>query len=131
MAMGTTTPSLGYTARSGNLLFAPGNLVRQILIPVTGDTIGELDETLLVNLTNAVNTTFTDAQGLDTISDDDAVPAVMVAASVTEGNSGTQPFLFDYAARWQTVTGLESCQREPFANAPGSLWRTQKAEFPR
>jgi hypothetical protein len=48
-----------------------------------------------VNLTNEVNATIGDTQGIGTISNDDAAPTVSVGdASISEGNSGTTVLSF-------------------------------------
>ena len=57
---------------------------------VNGDVLDELDETFAVNLSNPVNATIADAQGVGTISDDDGPPSVSVNdATVTEGNGNS------------------------------------------
>src|SRR5437667_362149 len=45
-------------------------------VPVLGDVLNELDETILVNLTAATNATISDSQGVVTILDDDAAPVL-------------------------------------------------------
>src|SRR3989454_11618414 len=67
-------------------LFPYTTLFRSVL----GDVLDELDETILVNLTAATNATISDGQGVVTIVDDDAAPALSITdVSVVEGNSGT------------------------------------------
>ena len=62
-----------YTANSSILTFpANTNTPRTFSVSVTGDTIVELDEEFVVNLTNAVNATIADNQGTGTIVNDDA-----------------------------------------------------------
>ena len=62
---------------------------------VIGDTLYEPNETLYLNLSTATYATIGRSQALGTIVNDDPLPTVSVAdASVTEGNSGTTPFVF-------------------------------------
>ncbi len=70
-ANGTATGGTDYTAVSGTLTFLPSELSKTIIIVVTGDVTIEPNETLFVNLTNAVNATLTDASGTGTIVNDD------------------------------------------------------------
>ena len=57
---------------------------------MNGDLLDEDNETYFVNLSNAVDATLTDDQGLGTINDDDPLPALSVGnATVTEGDAGT------------------------------------------
>jgi CSLREA domain-containing protein len=74
-ANGTALAGTDYTATTGTLLFNPGQLTATINVPVTADTTGEPNETFFVNLTNPTQATITDAQGVGTITNDDA-PAV-------------------------------------------------------
>ena len=89
-ADGTTNPALAgsdYTAIinvSGSI--AQGNPSTTVSVTVNGDTVFEPNETFLVNLTNVNGATVTDAQGLGTITNDDAQPTLAIAdASITEG----------------------------------------------
>ena len=66
-------------------------------VNVIGDTLAESNDTFFVNLTNAVNATISDAQGLGTILNDDAAPTPSISIadySAEEGNSGTKLFTF-------------------------------------
>jgi predicted extracellular nuclease len=58
-------------ALSGTLTFAPGVSLVELRIPVQGDVIGELNETLHVTLVNAVNATIVDGLATGTITNDD------------------------------------------------------------
>src|SRR6185503_18053480 len=69
---GTATTSGDYQTVSGTLTFAPGQLTREILVPVNGDTTAEGNETFFVTLSNPTNTIIADNQGQGTIIDDDA-----------------------------------------------------------
>jgi len=94
-ANGTATAGTDYTAKSGTLTFAPGETSRTVSVTVEGDTVTEPDETVLLNLSNAINSSISDAQGSGTITNDDAVPAISVDnVSVAEGNAGTSTMTF-------------------------------------
>src|SRR5437667_377497 len=77
-------------------------------VPVLGDVLNELDETILVNLTAATNATISDGQGVVTILDDDEIGrASCREGSVVEGDSGTTNAMLTVslsAATAQTVT---------------------------
>ncbi len=94
-ANGTATQPVDYGAPGGTLLFAPGETSKTITVPVNGDTTFEANETFFVNLSNAVDATIGDDQGLGTIVNDDAAPTLSVDdVSKAEGNSGTTAFTF-------------------------------------
>ena len=94
-ADGTATAGSDYTAQNGTLTFTPGQTSRNITIAVTGDTVTEANETILVNLTNVTNATLADAQGVVTITDDEVMPALSINdVSVKENNTGTTNAVF-------------------------------------
>jgi hypothetical protein len=68
-----TTPS-DYASQNGTLVFSPGDMSRSVSVPLTDDQSSEPDETFTLALSNAVNATLTDAEGVGTIVDDDAPP---------------------------------------------------------
>lgn len=85
---GTATSGVDFAATSGTLIIRPGSNSGTISVPVNGDTVREGDETFTLNLTNPVNATLADNQGVCTILDDD-VPQISVDdIQVQEGNSG-------------------------------------------
>jgi uncharacterized repeat protein (TIGR01451 family)/MYXO-CTERM domain-containing protein len=85
-----TAGAADYTPGSGVITFAAGVTTRTITVNVTGDLLDEVNETFFVNLTNGVNVTITDGQGLGTINDDDPLPSLAIAdAVIAEGNAGT------------------------------------------
>jgi Calx-beta domain len=88
---GTATASADYTASSGTLTFAVGEVTKSVIVPVKGDALDEIDETFTVNLSSApTNAAVADGSGLGTITDDDGVPSISVAdVTVTEGQSGS------------------------------------------
>jgi len=70
-ADGTATAGLDYVPATGTVSFAPGSTAQPVSVDVLGDTVFEGDETFVVNLTNPVNGTIGDGQGVGTIVDDD------------------------------------------------------------
>ena len=62
-ANGTAAAGSDYTAASGTLTFAPGETSKTITVPVLADSMAEVTETFLVNLTNATGASIADAQG--------------------------------------------------------------------
>lgn len=80
-----------YVATAGTLTFPPGETVAMVEVVVQGDMLNEADETLLVDLSNAVNGTITDAQGVGTITNDDPEPSLSIGdVMVAEGAAGTR-----------------------------------------
>jgi hypothetical protein len=99
-ADGSASAPADYTAASGQLTIAAGQTTGQIAVAVQGDTLDEPDETFLVNLTNAVNATISDAQATGTILDDDApvvVPGCEVSGKgvIKAANGDWATFRFD------------------------------------
>ena len=67
-----------------------GETTKTVTVTVNGDTLDEANESYIVNLSNPSNAAVTDGQGLGTITDDDAMPALVIDdVSVTEGDTGT------------------------------------------
>jgi hypothetical protein len=96
----TADAGADYTAvATSKLTFTPGQTSRTVTVNVIGDNTYETDETFFVNLTNPVNATVADAQGLGTIVDDEALPVLSISAgSQAEGNAGTTPLNFTVTA---------------------------------
>ncbi len=67
-----TTAGGDYAAASGTLNFAAGETSKSITVNVAGDTLFEGNETFFVNLTSPSGATVADAQGLGTITNDEA-----------------------------------------------------------
>jgi hypothetical protein len=94
---GSATAPGDYQANSGSISFAGGKR-QKILVSVFGDTTAEGNETFSVYLSNAINATISDAQGVGTIVDDDQLPTLSVRdAIVGEGDSGDTTASFEFA----------------------------------
>jgi uncharacterized protein YkwD/plastocyanin len=75
---------------SGTLTFSPGQTAKTITVDVVDDLLDESSESFSVNLAGAVDATIADAQGLGTLTDNDAEPTVSIGdATVTEGGTAT------------------------------------------
>ena len=102
---GTATSGTDYTAvTAGTLAFAAGVTSRTITVAVTGDTMFEADETVVVTLSGVsvvgllpegqVPPTITIASGTGTITDDDTPNFSVDSPSVAEGDSGSTDLTF-------------------------------------
>jgi hypothetical protein len=60
-----------YSSANGTATIAAGEVCVSVEIPIQEDELDEADETFHVNLSNAINSTITDAQGIVTIEDND------------------------------------------------------------
>ncbi|MGL4400502.1 MAG: Calx-beta domain-containing protein [Luteolibacter sp.] len=122
-----------YTAQSLTSQTIPaGSTTYSFNVLVIGDTLNETDETFFVNVTNVTGATVTDAQGLGTLTNDDAVPSFSIAdVSQAEGNSGTTTQTFTVtlsAASGQTTTvnyatadGTATIAGTDYASTSGTL----------
>ena len=81
---GTATAGSDYTATTGTLTFTPGVTSQTITVAITNDSLTEATETFFVNLIGASNATISDTQGVGSIVDNDAPPAIDL-----DGNNST------------------------------------------
>ena len=120
----TATAGSDYVATSGVLTFNPGETSKQITVTVNGDTIAEPDETFLVNLTNPINATIVDSQGVGTIINDDiGAPTSVVAAVLPASRSvqvGTPATAFATIINAGQAVAV-SCSIALVSNVPASL----------
>jgi large repetitive protein len=94
-ASGTATATADYTTTSGSLTFASGQTSKAVSVPIVQDALSEDTETFTVSLSNASGAPVTAAQGIGSITDDDADPTVSVSnVSVAEGAAGTTSATF-------------------------------------
>ncbi len=70
-ADGTANEGSDFQPSFGTLVFEPGETSKVIIVLVINDTVPEPDETFTVNLSNAVNATISNGQGIGTIINDD------------------------------------------------------------
>jgi large repetitive protein len=117
----TATTGLDYTAAPPTVLtFAPGEISKQIAIPISADALNEVNETFNVNLSNPVIATLNNTKGVGTINDDDPIPTISIDnPSIFEGGTGTTsilPFTVSLSApsgkvvtvKYQTANGTAS-----------------------
>ena len=76
-ANGSALSGSDYTAAAGTATFTTGVTTQPVSITINGDTLEEPNETFFVNLTNPVNATIGDSQGLGTITNDDSLLATL------------------------------------------------------
>ena len=97
-APGTATSPSDFAAiGTTTLTFLPADTSKQFTVQVNGDKVFEATdpETFFVNLSNASNATIADNQGIGTITNDDAQPAISITDKTQlEGNSGSANFDF-------------------------------------
>ncbi len=120
-ANGTASTALGdYAAASGTLDFVAGDDSETITIDLTGDTFFEADETLIVNLSNAVGGNIADGQGQVTILNDDGLPELAIGnAAVVEGTgAGTTAAVFTVSLSGAPAPG--DAVSVDYASAAGS-----------
>ena len=107
-ANSTAQSGTDYVAGSGTLTFAPGQTSQTLAVAVNGDAAAEPNETFFVDLSGPTNATLADAQGIGTITNDDAGTTLAIGnASVAEGNTigGQLSFTVTLSpASGQTVT---------------------------
>ena len=96
---GTATAGADYTATSGTLNFASGELSKVISIPTLNDNVFENgNETFIITLSNSVGASLTmPSTTTVAILDDDPKPSLSLSSNqrVVEGNSGTKTLTFD------------------------------------
>ncbi|HEY0073711.1 MAG TPA: rhamnogalacturonan lyase B N-terminal domain-containing protein [Abditibacteriaceae bacterium] len=116
-----------YVGASGTLSFAPHETTKTVTVTLKGDSLNEASETFKVNLSEAVNATIDDAQGIGSITDDDRAPSLLINdVAVQEGNSGTSSATFTITlstVSGQTVT-VNAITANGIARSPGDYIAT-------
>lgn len=125
-----TSPA-DYNAASGTLTFPPGTTVQTFTVQINGDTTDETTETYTATLTNAVNATLADADGLGTIIDDDNPELSINDISVLEGLSGNTAAVFTVTlsaagvetatVNYATANGTATIANSDYTFASGTL----------
>src|SRR6185312_8976907 len=77
----TASSASDYQSASGTLTFNPGETTKPVTVTVNGDTQVEANETFFVNLSNAVNATLSDGQGVGTITNDDLATTIQLSSA--------------------------------------------------
>jgi hypothetical protein len=132
-ADGTATAGQDYTAASGTLTFASGEMSKQISIPILEDIFAEPSETVNIALSNPSSGAglISPSSAVLTINDNDATPTLSISdVSQAEGNHNTTDFNFVVTmsgASSQTVTvnyqtaGGTATSGVDYANTNGTL----------
>lgn len=79
---------------SRTITFNPGDLTKEITVPVNGDREGEPDEYFLVNLNSSDYGLIVAPQAVGIIDDDEPIVSISGGATVVEGNTGTKSLIF-------------------------------------
>ena len=129
---GTASAGSDYEAAVGTIVFAPGEIEREIRVVVTGEQTVEPDETMGVVLSDSEGAAIRDGQAVGTIFDDDTPPSVEIYdATIVEGDSGTTVAEFrvelsrdlkpgeTVTVNYSTATG--TADANDFAAASGAL----------
>ena len=92
-ADGSGTAGADYTAKTGTLSFAPGELSKTIQVSITDDALTEGSENFSVVLSNSSFAAITGNTGVVTITDNDGAPLQSVSAVLAQdaANSGAEP----------------------------------------
>ena len=102
----TATAGSDYTATSGGVTFAPGEVERPVVVLVNGDTVDEAQETFFLDISNVQNATVSSSRGTGFINDDDGPTISINNISVTEGNSGTKAATFTLTLSGPSVEAI-------------------------
>ncbi len=92
-ANGSGTAGADYTATSGTLTFAPGELSKTIEVPILGDTTVEGDETFTVQLSEPTHAAIQTGSATGTILTDDAKLSIS-SQELLEGDEGEKMMTF-------------------------------------
>jgi hypothetical protein len=86
----TATEGQDFTGGSGTLIFAPGETAKDLNVSITGDVLDELDESIIVQLSNPLNARLSDSIGKLVITDNEQQPTISINdVSVAEGTTGS------------------------------------------
>jgi Ca2+-binding RTX toxin-like protein len=72
-----------YNTQNGTIIFNPGEIRKNITIPIIDDSLEETQETFLIRLTNPVNSAISQTQAQITITDND----IIVTGDIIQGTS--------------------------------------------
>ena len=103
---GSATAGSDYVATSGALTFAVGEVEKQVVVLVNGDTVDEQQETFFLDISNVQNATVGSSQGTGFIVDDDGPTISINDVSITEGNSGTKAATFTLTLSGPSVEAI-------------------------
>jgi hypothetical protein len=103
---GTATAGSDYTAASGTVTFAAGEIEKPVVVLVNGDTVDETQETFFLDISNVQNATVGSNRGTGFISDDDGPNISINDVTITEGNAGTKTATFTLTLSGSSVEAI-------------------------
>jgi hypothetical protein len=99
-----------YTATSGNLSFAPGEMVKTVTVPITNDSTPERDEFFFVRLTSASGAAIADGEGSAMIGRNDDLdsnsPYAFITPIAADESNTFATFAVQLSAPSANVTSL-------------------------
>ena len=99
----------GESFPTGTVNFTNGESSKVVTISVTGDTVAENNESFLVTLSAAVNSSIDTASANGIIqNDDDSISIVATSASKPEGDTGTTAFTFTVSRTGNTASAASA-----------------------
>lgn len=117
-ANGTATAPSDFTQATGTVTFAPEQLTRTVSVSVRGDSLFEVAEKFVVNLTGSTNATILDTQGVGTIANDDSKPSLTIAdVSAAEGAAAATK-VYAFVVTLSAPSGAKTTVK--FASADGT-----------
>jgi hypothetical protein len=118
----TAVAGTDYTAVSGTATIPAGSSTQTVSVPITDDTLDELNETFRLNLSNAVGASLARGYATATIIDNDLPPTISVDdISVTEPASGQVTATF--TVRLSAASGLPISVYYATADGTAKVWR--------
>lgn len=130
-ATGSATAASDYSAASGSVIIAAGQVSNTITVMVTGDRLPEPTETFFVNLGNPANAAIADGQGVGTIIDNE--PRISISdVTKAEGRKGkttlftftvtlSVPYDQPVTMSFQTVNGTAKTSDNDYVAKSGTL----------
>ena len=95
---GTATAGEDYTRSIGTLVFAPGETVRSIWVPVQQDEVQEEDETFTLRLSMPEHAQLLDAEGIVMITDDPLEVSIFDGTGAEDAEELVLPVRLNYAS---------------------------------
>ncbi|MFQ5638749.1 MAG: Calx-beta domain-containing protein, partial [bacterium] len=121
---GTAGAPDDYTATSGTLTILAGNTTGTIDVTLIDDTLDEDAETFMVDLSNPVNGTIADNQGLGTIIDNDPEPTISISDETENEDVGTMSFTVSLSAASSKDVSVDFTTTDGTAGAPDDYTAT-------
>jgi hypothetical protein len=121
----TATAPSDYTAVPlTTVSFAAGETSKTATVLVNGDVLDEADETFLVDLSNPVNATISDNQGVGTITDNDPPPSLSIDDVTADEGAGTMTFTVSLSATSGQAVNVDFATTDGSAVAPDDYTST-------